>query len=177
MLASGWQDLIGTTVAQRYLLRNLVSASSLQAEFTGVSNDENSTPVSVALIEVEAGEAESELAAVNRAKELQHPNLLRVMDGGEFTVQDSHVLFIVTEPAHGTLAEASQPDLRELLDDVLTALEGLHSKNLVYRNLDAETVVRAGDHDTCLGTMLVQVGAETGVEGDFAVIFRGMKEP
>jgi RNase H-fold protein (predicted Holliday junction resolvase) len=62
MLASGWQDLIGTTVAQRYLLRNLVSASSLQAEFTGVSNDENSTPVSVALIEVEAGEAESELA-------------------------------------------------------------------------------------------------------------------
>jgi rare lipoprotein A len=90
---------------------------------------------------------EREIAAINRAKQLQHPSLLHVLDGGECPFDGAQMLFIVTEAAEGTLADALaeiQAGPAALLDDLLPALEWLHGQGLVYRNLHQDTVVRAG---------------------------------
>lgn len=148
MIASTWHDLLGTDIAGRYNLRSLVYAGRRQAEFQAVVADEGASPVSVALVEPEPSEAEQELAAIDRAKRLQHPNLLHVLDGGEYLLDDTPMLFIVTEGAERTLADAAAarelPKPGELLEDLLSALEWLHAQGLVYRSLDAETIVRAG---------------------------------
>ncbi len=147
MVAGNWQDHIGTVVAGRYTLRTLVYAGRRQAEFLAVTPDQDERPVSVALMEPDPDEIDRELAAVNRAKQLQHPNLLHVLDGGECPWDGAQMLFIVTEAVEGTLAEALaevQAGPAALLDDLLPALEWLHGQGLVYRNLHQDTVVRAG---------------------------------
>ena len=146
MLASTWQDLLGTQVAGRYILRDLVYAGRRQAEYVGAAVDDGEVPVSVALIEPEPGEVEQELAAIARAKQLQHPNLLHVLDGGECPVESTRMLYIVTEAAQGTLAEVRAagppPEPAALLEDLLAALEWLHAQDLIYRTLDPDTIVR-----------------------------------
>ena len=147
MVAGNWQDHIGTVVAGRYTLRTLVYAGRRQAEFLAVTPDQDERPVSVALMEPDPDEIDRELAAVNRARQLRHPNLLHVLDGGECPWDGAQMLFIVTEAVEGTLAEALaevQAGPAALLDDLLPALEWLHGQGLVYRNLHQDTVVRAG---------------------------------
>lgn len=146
LVAGNWQDHIGTVVAGRYTLRALVYAGRRQAEFLAVTPDEDERPVSVALIEPNPDEIGQELAAINRAKQLQHPNLLHVLDGGECPWDGAQMLFIVTEAVEGTLADAVaevEAEPAALLDDLLPALEWLHGQGLVYRNLHQDTVVRA----------------------------------
>ena len=142
-----WQDLIGVQVAGRYTLRTLLYAASHQSEFLATASDLGETPVSMARVELEPGEAEQELAAIARARQLRHPNLLQILDAGVCVLENVPMLFIVTEAAESTLAGAlaarPMPAPVELLEDVLTALEWLHAQGLVYRNLEPETIVRA----------------------------------
>lgn len=147
MVAGNWQGHLGTVVAGRYTLRTLVYAGRRQAEFLAVTADQDERRVSVALMEPDRDEFDRELAAINRAKQFEHPNLLHVLDGGEYPWDGARTLFIVTEAAEGTLAEAlakGQVGPADLLDDLLPALEWLHGQGLVYRNLHPDTVVRAG---------------------------------
>jgi rare lipoprotein A len=148
MLTSTWHDLIGTDIAGRYNLRTLVYGGRRQAEFVAAATDQGDHTVSVALVEPEPTETDQELAAINRARELQHPNLLHVLDGGECVLEGTPMLYVVAEASESTLAEAAAagqiPKAQDLLDDLLAALEWLHGQGLVYRNLDPETIVRAG---------------------------------
>jgi rare lipoprotein A len=147
MVAGNWQDHVGTVVAGRYTLRTLVYAGSRQAEFLAATPDQGEGSVSVALMEPDPGEMNQDLAAIDRAKQLQHPNLLHVLDGGTCAWDGAQVLYIVTEAAEGTLGDAPaevQARPAAVLDDLLPALEWLHGQGLVYRNLDQDTVVRAG---------------------------------
>jgi rare lipoprotein A len=142
-----WQDLVGTQVAGRYTLRTLLYAGSHQGEFAATASDTGEKPVSIALVEPEPGEAGEELAAINRARQLRHPNLLHILDAGECVVDGAPMLFIVTEAAEstlaGTLAAGPVPAPAALLEDVLAALEWLHGQGLVYRNIERDTIVRA----------------------------------
>ncbi len=148
MLTMAWQDLIGTQAAGRYTLRTLLYASNHHAEFLGVEPGE--VPVTIALVQPSPEEADHELAAIDRAKQLEHRNLLHVLDGGEFSLDGARLLFIVTEAAEGTLADAiasgRAPEPAALIEDLIAGLEFLHGKGLVYRNLDPETIVRSGGH-------------------------------
>jgi rare lipoprotein A len=142
-----WQDLIGTQIAGRYTVRALHYASSHQSEFLAISAD-GDVPVSVALVEPEPGEAHLELAAINQARKLRHPNLIQIFDAGEYVFEGVPLLFIVAESAKTTLARTLESGPLgaplNLLDDLLTALEWLHAQGLVFRNLGLDTVVRAG---------------------------------
>ena len=143
MLVSSWQDLVGTSVAGRYVLRNPVYVGARQAEFVAATPENEEKLVSVALVEPEARELEPLLAAIDRAKGLRHSNVLPVLDGGECVLEGTQMVFIVSAAAQDTLAEAPRPIPRQLLEDVLAGLDWLHSQNLVYRNLNPETVVWA----------------------------------
>jgi rare lipoprotein A len=142
-----WQDLIGAQVAGRYTLRTLLYAGTHQSEFLATASDAGEKPVSIALVELEPGEAEQELAAIDRARQLRHPNLLQILDAGQCVLETVPLLFIVTEAAEstlaGTLTAGPLPAPLVLLEDLLTALEWLHAQGLVYRNLEPDTIVRA----------------------------------
>ena len=143
MLVSSWQDLVGTSVAGRYVLQNPVYVGARQAEFVAATPENEGTLVSVTLVEPEAREFEPMLAAIDRAKGLRHSNVLPVLDGGECVLEGTQMVFIVSAAAQETLAEAPRPIPGGLVEDVLAGLDWLHSQNLVYRNLNPETVVWA----------------------------------
>ncbi|MFN7992180.1 MAG: RlpA-like double-psi beta-barrel domain-containing protein [Bryobacteraceae bacterium] len=147
MIVGTWQDLIDTVVAEHYILRSLVYAGRRQAEFQAVMFEHNNKPVSIVLMEPDASGADRDLAEINRAKQLHHPGLLHIVDGGLCSVDGDRLLFIATESVQGTLAEAvaagEYPELKALLDDLLAGLEWLHGQGLIFRNLAPDTIVRA----------------------------------
>ena len=144
-----WQDLIGAQIGGQYTLQTLLYAGSHQSEFLGTASDTGEKTVSVALLELDQGQAEEELAAIRKAMQLRHFNLLQILAAGEFVLQGVPVIYIVTEAAERTLAAALEAgplaEPSALLEDVVTALEWLHRQDLVYRNLAPDTVVRAGN--------------------------------
>src|SRR5581483_7894827 len=156
MLTGTWEQLAGVIVQGRYRLRTLLYSGRRQAEYlatvvspnSGTSSDPGATRVSVTLMNLEPPEAERQLAEIARARKLEHPNLLRVLDGGTCSIEGAELVYVVTEVPQNTLAQAlevgplPQAALSDLLHDIIAGLEYVHAQNLVYR-LDPQGIVRA----------------------------------
>ncbi len=154
MLERSWEDLTGQVVQGRYTLRSLASAGSCQAEFVAYAGPppEQGEPLSVTLIIPDEADSERQLAQIATARRSTHPNLPCIVDGGECAFEGTTLLFVVTEATGATLAAsiAEAPfGLKEataLTEDLLAGLDYIHRQGFVYRNLEPDTVVRAGAH-------------------------------
>ena len=148
-----WEDFTGQILLGRYTLRSLLSAGQGQAEFAGyrVPPAEEEQPLSVTLIIPDEGELEQQLMQIQTARRLVHPNLLRILDGGQCTVQGTMLLFVVTETAAVTLAEViaqgrlDSTDGTALIRDILSGLSYVRGSGFLCGGLQPETIVRAGD--------------------------------
>jgi len=105
------------------------------------------------LIHVEEGEPPSARVTFDRFREasfLEHPNLLRVIAAGRTNCQTKNIVYLVTEMAEVDFADLSQRQtvsLNEVADLVRQLAAGLayvHSQNLTYCALRAESVWRIG---------------------------------
>jgi rare lipoprotein A len=150
MQPRAWEDLIAAEVAGRYVLRAVLAAGRYQAEFLAVTAGPEAAERSLTLVEPAPGAVEQEREQMAAARRLQHPNLLSILDCGRCTVRQMEFLYVVTERAGRTLAQtvAAAPlpeaEARSLLENLLDGLAYVHSQGLVYRALEAETVVRSG---------------------------------
>ncbi len=113
---------------------------------------EQGEPLSVTLIIPDEADSERQLAQIATARRLTHPNLLCIVDGGECAFEGTTLLFVVTEATGAALAAsiAEAPfGLKEataLTEDLLAGLDYIHRQGFVYRNLEPDTVMRAGAH-------------------------------
>jgi len=152
MFTGSWDDLIGTVLEERYRLETLVASGHGQAEFRAQPvTPEDTPPCLVTLISVEPDEVAEQLAAIERAKALQHPNLLRILDGGKCSSGTAGMLYVATESAEGTLAQTMaagplpETAVKGLAGDLVSALEYIHGQGLVCRTVEPDAIVRAGD--------------------------------
>ena len=144
-----WTDLEGALIAERYRLRTLVYAGRRQAEFLAVeaAAGEAGVPLSVSLFAGGPQEIDQELSRIAQAKQLQHPHVLAILDGGSCSLDGDSLLYVVTRAPEGTLAQrlANGPlapvEVRGLLEDLLAALSYIHAQGLVYRSLALDTIV------------------------------------
>src|SRR5262249_30319928 len=107
MRTHAWEEFEGAVVAERYTLRALLYAGKRQAEFLAFSigGPGPGPDLTISLFECAPEDIELELARVGEARRLQHPNLLRILDGGKYSFGDAPFLYIATEANDGTLAE------------------------------------------------------------------------
>jgi len=171
MMSTGsWEDLAGTVLEEKYSLQTLVASGPAQAEFLArpVSPAGEGQACSVTVIAPDPEEIEEQLAAIERAKALQHPNLLRILDGGRCAVGTGGTLYVATEAAECTLAQevaaGPLPDAtaRVLAEDLVAALEYLHAQGLVCRSLEPDVIVRVGDHWKLADLSQMSPAGETG---------------
>jgi rare lipoprotein A len=152
MLERKWEDLAGHVLLGRYTLRSLLSQAPGQAEFLAHAAPplEEREPLSITLIIPDEADFEGQLAQIEIARRLGHPNLLRILDGGQCAVNGTTVLFVVCEAAAVTLAEVVEKEPLDLakgaalIDDLLAGLDYIHGQGFVCGRLQPETVVRAG---------------------------------
>lgn len=95
--------------------------------------------------------AEKQIGLWLRAKELEHPNLVRVLGAGRVAASNDSLIYVALEPADEKLASVLterrlQPDeAAEILKSVVSALGHLHAKGYVHGAVSPEQVFAVGD--------------------------------
>ncbi len=163
MVASNWVNLRGETVGQKYRIGELITASGQDAWFK--AEDVSAT-----------GPEHVVLAATTRIvrnpirlEELHHPNLRHVYASGIERVAGVEVSYVVVENVGSHLdgvLRAGPLDpvaARSLATDLVSALDHLHGRGLVYRGLRPQTIAQ---------------GEEGWVLADYSLLIReGSVEP
>jgi TonB family protein len=144
-------DWAGLVIDSRFaLLEWLGGSESSQVFLTELAGDPPQK-AAIKLMPADAGDAEARVAAWAAATELAHPHLLRLLHTGRCRIDDSELLYAVTEYADENLGEIlperplTPDETREMLDPVLDALSYLHRKNFVHGHLKPSNIMVVGE--------------------------------
>lgn len=144
MSSYGWAGLIGTAIGPGYRLDALIRAEFRTAAFTARNaTGHDGSELLVLALRGTPEEAELYLRRCLEAKFLRHPNLITVLDAGMIDSEGQNIVFVVTEPATTSLLSyepLDHPTLWRVASDVVAGLGYLHSEDLVYCALRAETI-------------------------------------
>jgi len=106
----------------------------------------------IKLLEAETGpDAEQQASRLRAAAKLSHPNLLRVFQAGQTTIDDTNVVYVVTECADDDLSQIlptralESAEVSALLPPLLGALSHLHGNGLVHGRIKPSNVLAVGD--------------------------------
>jgi TonB family protein len=140
-------DWAGRVVDGRFTLLQWLGGNESSGVFlTGLAGDQ-AQKAAIKLIRADSGETEALLAGWAAATALVHPHLMRLFRTGRCRIDDTDVLYVVTEYAEENLAEViperplTAAETREMLDPVVDALAYLHGKGFVHGHLKPSNIM------------------------------------
>src|SRR5215831_14778625 len=106
----------------------------------------------IKLVEAATGpDAEQQASRLRAAAKVSHPNLLRVFQAGQTTIDDTNVVYVVMECADDDLSQIlptrplENTEVSALLPPLLGALSHLHGNGLVHGRIKPSNVLAVGD--------------------------------
>ena len=144
-------DWVGRVIGGNFTLLEWLGGSEQSGVFvTEIPGDQPQKAI-IKFIPAEAADAEARFAGWTTAADLSHPHLMQLYCCGHCQIDDSALIFAVTEYADEVLSQilpqrALTPDeTREMLDPVIDALAYLHSEHLVHGHLKPSNILVVGD--------------------------------
>jgi TonB family protein len=152
-VSESWKQWEGRTVAEKFSLQNYLGGRHDSAVFVtsipGVGGDPETA--AIRLIYADRAEPETQLERWKSARELNHPNLIRVFEVGNCEIGGVSFLYVVEEYAEENLSQilperALTPDeTREMLLPVLRALQYLHDRGLIHGHIKPSNILAIGN--------------------------------
>ena len=142
-----WDQLTGDRLPPNVHLRELLHSDPKRALFRAEYLDvtENVREVLVRLFLDDASSPGERASRFLEAKYFEHPHLLRYLETGTLVIDEDTLTYAVTEPGDASVSQYLAPEeALRFAQHVLSGLEYLHTRNLVYCVLSPETVVPAG---------------------------------
>ena len=142
-----WNEIEGQTL-NGLTLRKLLRSEGRTAWFS--IEDPEGQPAVLSVFEA-LNDEDSVQARLEAAARVQHPNLLVIRSTGRGRLEDESLVYAVMEPFDQTLAEVLRdrtltPDeAREVVDNLLSALESVEAAGLHHGHVDASGVLGVGD--------------------------------
>lgn len=107
----------------------------------------------IKLMEAETGpDAEQQASRLRATAKLSHPNLIRIFQAGQSTIDDTNVVYVVMECADDDLSQIlptrplENTEVSALLPPLLGALSYLHGSGMVHGRIKPSNVLAVGDH-------------------------------
>jgi serine/threonine protein kinase len=150
-MSETWEQWQGQVVNGEFRLIQCLGSSGQSGVFLTERGQEERQKAAIKLVPVDAAKAELQLSHWERAKNLSHPNLLRVFATGRCQLKAKSFLYVVMEYAEEDLSQIlpfrplSTGEAREMLVPVTSALEYLHGQALVHAHLKPSNVMAIGD--------------------------------
>ena len=140
------------TVDGMYPLGALITRSVERAVYaTEFGEGESSVPAMISIREVEPAEAEELSRRLMDARQLAHPNLLKIYATGSSTLNGVPVFYLVMERAEESLEAVladralTQRETLDMLAPTLEALGYLHKKGYAHSRLKPSNVMAVND--------------------------------
>ena len=148
-----WKQWQGRMVDGRFVLQSYLGGSDHSAVFLTVVQDakNGSQRAAIKLITAGAADGEAQLLRWKRARELTHPNLLRIFEAGRCKLDDAKLLYVVEEYAEENLSQIlperslTPEEAGGMLPPVLRVLQFVHDKGLVHGRIQPSNILAIGD--------------------------------
>ncbi|MFZ0684640.1 MAG: protein kinase [Terriglobales bacterium] len=166
-MSSALQLWEGRVVAEgKFPLRICVGESDHSAVFEtfGPVISPDSGKAAIKLIPTTANQADQQLLRWEAASELDHPNLIRILEAGRCELDDLQLLYVVEEFAEENLSQVlperalTPEEVQGMLPAILRALLYLHGKGLVHAHLEPSNVMAIGDQVKLSSDSLIAPG-------------------
>jgi TonB family protein len=150
-MSETWKQWEGRTVEGRFLLERYLGGSDHSAVFLTSSGAGDSREAAIKLIAAGATDPENQLMQWKAARELKHPNLIRIFDAGACELDGVKLLYVVEEYAEENLSQIlperalTAEEARGMLPPVLRALQYVQDKGLVHGRIQPSNILAVGD--------------------------------
>jgi TonB family protein len=152
-MSETWKRWQGRTVDGRFPLQSYLGGSDHSAVFLTLmqSGAGDSGRAAIKLISADAADAEKQLLRWRSARELNHPNLIRIFEAGRCELDGTKLLYVVEEYAEENLSQIlperalTAEEARALLPPVLRALQYVHDKGIVHGHIQPSNILAIGD--------------------------------
>ncbi|MBI4909401.1 MAG: serine/threonine protein kinase [Acidobacteria bacterium] len=141
-----WPLLVGETIASKYRLTSLLGEGGFGAVFLA-KHFVNDCVIRRVAIKLISNDQPDELI---QSTGLDHPNLLRSLDAGEWTFKSTGFLYMVMDVADESLeqklrcAPLTHEELVEVVAAVASGLDYLHSRGRCHGDLKPGNILRVG---------------------------------
>ncbi len=145
------KDWAGRVIDARFRLLEWLGSSGESDVFVCEVDGDRKQKAAIKLFAADAETAPSCESDWARAAGLSHPHLVRALHTGHDRVEDTEVLYIVTEYAGEILSEIlperplTPAEVKEMLEPTLNALAFLHEKSLVHCRLKPSNILVVDD--------------------------------
>ncbi|MFZ0590894.1 MAG: protein kinase, partial [Bryobacteraceae bacterium] len=147
-----WSALQNTSIGDALRLQDFLGADGSSAVFRAELAEVPGSTAVVKFYRVEQDPvAESQAETWEEARQLNHPNLIKILAAGRATLGDRKLIYVAVEPADESLASALreralEPDeAGQVLTSTRNALEYLHRHGFVHSCLSPEQIFAVGD--------------------------------
>jgi TonB family protein len=146
-----WKRWEGQVADQKYHLQRYLDSTDHSAVFLAEFHDPEPHQAAVKFISADVANAEQQLAAWNKAAELEHSNLIRIYGSGRCKIEDMELLYVAMECAEENLAQIlpqralTAEETRIMLDGVVDVLVYLHDKNLTHGHVKPSNILAIGE--------------------------------
>ena len=143
----------GRTVDGRFPLQNYLGGSDHSAVYVTLREVAagDSEKAVIKLIPANAADAGKQLLGWKVARELSHPNLIRIFEAGRCELDGLGLLYVVEEYAEENLAQIlpertlTAEETRGMLPPLLRALQSVHERGLVHGHIQPSNILAIAD--------------------------------
>jgi eukaryotic-like serine/threonine-protein kinase len=145
------KDWVGQVVGERFRLVEWVASAGRSGVFRCEVDGDAEHKAAIKLFPAEAAGAEACAAGWATAVELSHPHLIGTFFTGRDRIDETNILYVVTEYAGEVLSEIlperhlSPEETKEMLGPVLDALGFLHANGLVHGRVKPSNIMVVDD--------------------------------
>ncbi len=152
-MSETWKRWEGRTVDGRFPLQSYLGGSNHSAVFLTLTQGGagDSEKVAIKLISADAADAEKQFLRWKAARELNHPNLIRILEMGRCELDGTALLYVVEECAEENLSQIlperalTAEEARGMLPPILRALQCVHDKGFVHGHIQPSNILAVGD--------------------------------
>jgi serine/threonine-protein kinase len=138
---------VGRVIDERFVLLKWLGGTEWSGTFLTQLQSDPPQKAVIKLISADSRDAEAHIAGRAVALPLSHPHLMHVFHHGRCEIDDSALVYTVTEYADEILSQViperplTAGEAREMLGSVLDALSYLHGKGLVHAHLKPSNIL------------------------------------
>lgn len=152
-MSETWKQWEGRTVDGRFPLQIYLGGSDHSAVYLTLRQSAagDSQKAAIKLISAGAADAEKQLLRWKAARDVNHPNLIRIFEAGRCELDSTDLLYVVEEYGEENLSQIlperalTAEEVRAMLPPVLQALQFVHDKGFMHGHIQPSNILAIGD--------------------------------